>query len=120
MKRLLIVAFVVGLAFAPANAQTTTPEAAPPPAAEAPVAASPAAGAANAKLTGKQVRAQCRPQAQAQGLTGSARKEAVQDCFASARPDLAQAQKCRQEAKAKGLQDTQLRAFVRQCKTSAQ
>ena len=115
MKRLLIAAFVVGLAFAPANAQTTTPEAAPPPA-----AASPAAGSPSAKLTGKQVRAQCRAQAKAQGLTGPARKEAVQDCFASARPDLVLAQKCRQEAKAKGLQDTQLRAFVRQCKTAAQ
>jgi len=125
MKRLLIAAFVVGFAFAPANAQTTTPEAAPPPAAGAPAAgapaaASPATGSPNAKPTGKQARAQCQAQAKAQGLTGPARKQAVQDCFASARPDLAQAQKCRQQAKANGLQDTQLTAFMRQCKTAAQ
>jgi hypothetical protein len=126
MKRLLIATLAIGLLVAPANAQTTTPEAAPPPpagaapAAGAPAAASPAAGSSSAKLTGKQARAQCRAQAKAQGLTGSARKDAVQNCFASARPDLAQAQKCRREAKAKGLQDTQLKAFVRQCKTVAQ
>jgi len=121
MKRLFIAAFVAGLALAPANAQnSTTPGAAPPPAAGAPAAASPATGSPNAKPTGKQARAQCQAQAKAQGLTGPARKQAVQDCFASARPDLAQAQKCRQQAKANGLQDTQLTAFMRQCKTAAQ
>ena len=117
MKRLLIAAFVAGFAFASANAQTTTPEAAPPPAAGAPAAgapaaASPATGSPNAKPTGKQARAQCQAQAKAQGLTGPQRKQAVQDCFASARPDLAQAQKCRQQAKANGVQGTQLTAFM--------
>jgi hypothetical protein len=126
MKRLLIATFVAGLALAPANAQnSTTPEAAPPPAAGAPAAgappaASPAAGSPNVRPTGKQARAQCQAQAKAQGLAGPARKQAVQDCFASVRPDLAQAQKCRQQAKANGVQDTQLTAFVRQCKTAAQ
>ena len=80
----------------------------------------PRQGAPNAKPTGKQARAQCRAQAKAQGLTGDARKQAVQDCFAAARPDLAQAQKCRQQAKANGLQGTQLKAFIQQCKTTAQ
>ena len=117
MKRLLVAAFIVGLGFVPAKAQTTpeTPQPAPPPAAAAPAAAPP-----GAKQTGKQARAQCRAQAKAQGLTGPARTAAVQDCFASARPDLAQAQKCRQEGKANGLTDTQLKAFVRQCKAGAQ
>jgi hypothetical protein len=134
MKHLFIVAFVVGLGFGPANAQEapTTPQPAPSPAAPQPApppgapqptppsaTAAPAAASASAKQTAKQVRAQCRAQAKTQGLTGPALKGAVQDCFAKARPDLAQAQKCRQEGKAKGLADTQLRAFVRQCKAGA-
>jgi pyruvate/2-oxoglutarate dehydrogenase complex dihydrolipoamide acyltransferase (E2) component len=130
MKRLVIVAFVIGLGFGPAHAQeapTTAqpapspaaPQPAPPPAAPQPAppaTAAPAAASPSAKQTAKQVRAQCRAQAKAQGLTGSALKGAVQDCFAKARPDLAQAQQCRQQGKAKGLADTQLKAFVRQCK----
>jgi hypothetical protein len=110
MKTLMIAALALGLCAVSASAQT----AAPPP------DATNAAPPASAPATAKQVRAQCRADAQAQGLAGAARKAAVDDCFAKARPDLAAAQKCRQEGKAKGLADQELKAFVKQCKTTAQ
>jgi hypothetical protein len=113
MKRLFIAAVSTGLTLASGNAQiySPTPGTTSPPAAGAPSASSP-----RAVGPGKAVRAQCRAQAKAQGLEGPARRAAVQECFAAARPDLAQAQKCRQEGKGKGLADGELRAFVRQCK----
>ena len=69
--------------------------------------------------SGKEVRAACREQAIQQGLQGPARKAAVQDCFAKARPDLAKAQACRQEGKGKGLAGPDLKAFVKTCKAAA-
>jgi len=69
--------------------------------------------------TAKEVRAQCRDQAKAQGLKGDERKAAVNDCFAKARPDLAAKQKCREEGKAKGLANAELKAYVKSCKASA-
>ena len=107
MKRLLIAAFVVALGVAAASAQTAS---APTP------TDTPAASAAT--QTPKEVRAQCKSDAKAQGLKGDARKAAVQDCFAKARPDLAKAQQCRQEGKAKGLAKKELKAYVEQCKAA--
>jgi hypothetical protein len=111
MKRLFIAAVSAGLTLASGNAQiySPTPGTTSPPAA-------PSASSPHAIGPGKAVRAQCRAQAKAQGLEGPARRAAVQECFAAARPDLAQAQKCRQEGKGNGLADGELRAFVRQCK----
>jgi glucose/arabinose dehydrogenase len=108
MKSLLVVTLALGLSLAAAQAQTPAPE--PTPAASpAPVAAP------DAKLTGKEVREQCRAEAIAQGLKGPARKTAVDDCFAKARPDLAQAQKCRRDGKDQGLADKELRKYVKHC-----
>ena len=84
------------------------------PPAQATPGAPPAAGGPR---TGKDVRAQCKADAQSQGLRGTARKGFVQDCFVKARPDLAAAQKCRQQGKEQGLADNDLKAFVRNCKT---
>ena len=58
--------------------------------------------------------------AKAQGLKGPARKAAVDDCFAKARPDLAAAQKCRKEGKDKSHADKELKAYVKQCVAAAQ
>jgi len=114
MKRIFIAAFALSLASAAAIAQTTTPPATPTP------APSTAAPAPDAKPTGKEARAQCVADAKAQGLKGPARKAAVDDCFAKARPDLAAAQKCRKEGKDKSLADKELKAYVKQCVAAAQ
>lgn len=115
MKSLLAALMFVSLASA-AVAQTAAPSPGPTP---APAAQStPAPATANTPPTGKEVREQCRTEAKAQGLKGDARKAAVDQCFAQARPDLAKAQQCRREGKAKGLVDKDLRAYVKQCKTA--
>jgi len=124
MNRLLAASFifVFGLAFAHAQ---TAPEAPPPSAPQAapPSGAAPggppAGGPPRMQPSGKEVRAQCQAQADAQGLEGPARKAAVQDCFAKARPDLAKRQQCRAQGKAQGLADQQLRQFVKQCAAGA-
>jgi psiF repeat len=79
-----------------------------------------AAPAADAKPTAKAARAQCQADAKAQGLKGDARKSAVEDCFAKARPDLAAADKCRKDGKDKNLAGKELKAFVKECVAGAQ
>jgi hypothetical protein len=103
----LVAALTLGFALSVAQAQTPAPAASPAPSAASPADAS--------KMTGKEVRAQCREQAEAQGLKGDARKAAVQQCFAAARPDLAKRQQCRVEGKAKGLSDGELKSYVKTC-----
>ena len=118
MKSLLVAAMfasIASVAIAQTAAPTPTPTPMPTPAALATPAP---AAAADAKLTGKEVREQCKSEAKAQGLKGPARKAAVDQCFAQARPDLAKAQQCRKEGKAKGLADKDLKAYVKQCKTA--
>ncbi len=107
--------FVVGLAFA--HAQTAPEPGAPTasPQSGAPSEAQP--GQTAPQLSGKEVRANCRANAVAQGLKGPARKAAVEDCFANARPDLAKRNTCRAQGKAQGLTDKPLRQFVKQCVT---
>jgi psiF repeat len=114
MKRFAFAMLALGLGLGAANAQNAAPAPEPAPAGSA----APVAPAA--KQTGKEVRAQCKADAKSQGLKGDARKAAVDDCFAKARPDLAEARKCRQDGKAKGLADAELKAFVKQCKVAAQ
>ncbi len=116
MKPLLIAVLTSCLFIAAAEAQTATPAPAESPAVTSPTA--PATPAATP--SGKDVRAQCRSEAQAQGLKGPDRKAYVADCFAKARPDLAAAQKCRAEGKEKGLAGPDLRAYVKTCKAGAQ
>ncbi len=136
MRRLAAAAFVLSLGLAAAHAQTapdagsppgapsaqppaTQPTEAPPPAQPPAMQPSGAATAPAAQPTGKEVRAQCRADAIAQGLKGPARKAAVDDCFAKARPDLAKRQQCVKEGKAQGLADKPLHQFVRKCVTGA-
>jgi len=112
MKRFVFGACALALTIGAAMAQTApspTPTDQP---------AAPAVSATPAMQTPKEVRAACRDQAVQQGLKGPARKAAVQDCFAKARPDLAKAQACRQQGKAKGLIGPDLKAFVKSCKTA--
>ena len=111
MNRLALAILTLALAVAVANAQTSAPAPEAAPAHEA----SPAA-----KQTGKELRAQCRADAKAQGLRGTTRRAAIEDCVAKSRPDLAEAQKCRQEGRAKGLAGPALKAFVKQCRVAAQ
>jgi hypothetical protein len=117
MKRFLIAALALGLSSALAVAQTTTP--APAPLAPGPVAPT-AAPSSDAKPTAKEAREKCRADAKAQGLKGDARKTAVDDCFAKARPDLVARQKCVKDGKDKSLAGKELKAFVKQCVASAQ
>jgi hypothetical protein len=129
MKRFVIGACAFALTIGAALAQTA-PAAAPadqpspaavpaaPTAAPAAPAAAPAATATPAMQTGKEVRDACRTQAIQQGLKGPARRAAVQECFAKARPDLAKAQACRQEGQGKGLVGPDLKAFVKTCKAA--
>ena len=90
MKCLLLAAAVLSFGALPGFAQT-----APPPPAMAP--------APPAKQTGKEVRQQCRADAEAKGLKGPEKRAAVEDCFTKARPDLAAANACRKQGKDKGL-----------------
>ena len=107
MKRFLFAAAVFSLGAMQGFAQTAPPPPANPPA--APAAPAPAA------QTGKEVRAQCRADAEAKGLSGPAKRAAVQDCFAKARPDLAARNACRRQGKDQGLADQALRDFVKSC-----
>lgn len=116
MKIFAIAALCLGLSAAGAFAQTASPT---PDASATPSTAAPAADAAS-KPTAKEVRAQCRADAKAQGLTGDAAKQAAHDCFAKALPDLAQRQKCREEGKAKGLEAKELKDYVKTCAAGAQ
>ena len=83
-----------------------------------------AAAAGNADVTqtspvkpmAKDVWAQCRADANANGLKGVDRRTAVQDCAIKARPDLAVVIACRKEGRDKGLTDKDLHAFVKDCK----
>jgi hypothetical protein len=64
------------------------------------------------------LRAACRAEADAQGLTGKARNQAAIACFRKGRPDLAKRFDCRKEAKAKGLSGSDLSAAVQSCAKS--
>jgi hypothetical protein len=68
--------------------------------------------------TGDQVRAaraECRAQANAKGLVGSARAQLLRTCFAGKVPAFVRRNECRKQGKVKGLGQAGLRSFVRQC-----
>lgn len=118
MNRLLAASFIFVLGLGFAHGQTA-PEAPAPSAPQAAPSAPAPGGPPATQPSGKEVRAQCKAQAEAQGLKGPSRQAAVQDCFAKARPDLAKRQQCRAQGKAQGLADDQLKQFVRQCAAGA-
>ncbi len=60
-------------------------------------------------------RAECRAQANAKGLVGSARAQLLRTCFAAKVPAFVRRNECRKQGKAKGLAQAGLRSFVRQC-----
>jgi hypothetical protein len=67
----------------------------------------------------KEVRADCKADAEAKGLKGDDKREAVMACVVKQRPDLAAKmaarEQCRTDGKAKGLQKDELKAFVKDC-----
>ena len=64
----------------------------------------------------KELRKQCRSDAQGQGLKGAALKSAVKDCVAKADPAAAAAMACKEQGKSQNLTGKELKAFVRKCK----
>lgn len=60
-------------------------------------------------------RAECRAQANAKGLVGSARAQLLRTCFAGKVPAFVRRNECRKQGKHKGLAQGGLRSFVRQC-----
>lgn len=67
------------------------------------------------KPTAKELIASCRADAKAKGLTGKAKKEAVDQCVGAERPKLAERLECRQQGKGKGLSGDELKSFVKTC-----
>ena len=112
MNNLLIAACALTLSVGAAFAQMAPDPTATP--AAAPTTAVPSA----VPQTGKEVRAQCRADAVAQGLKGRARKASVNSCFSQARPDLAKAQQCRKDATAKGLVGPARKSAVMACRAA--
>lgn len=102
MKTLLVTTLALAIGLSTAIGQTSAPATSTVAAAE--------------KQSGKEARQKCRADAIAKGLKGDARKTAVQECFAQARPDRAAAQKCRQDGKAQNLDGKELKKFVKECR----
>jgi len=112
MKLFAAVLIAGALAAGPALAQQTTqPGASTPPAAEESAPALTKSG----KPRAKDVRAQCREEAKAQGLKGDDRKKAVSDCVIKARPDLAAAEECRQDPNLKGMDKEARKDAIKEC-----
>jgi hypothetical protein len=107
-------ATLFGLAVAQAQAPS-------PPASAQQQSAPPVHTTARARLSrpsGDQVRAaraECRAEANAKGLVGSARAQLLRSCFAAKVPAFVRRNECRKQGKAKGLAQSGLRSFVRQC-----
>ena len=109
----LVTFFAVALNAAPTYAQT--PAAAP----AASTTAAPATPAPeltkDGKPKAKMVRAQCRADAEAQGLKGMEKQKAVSACLVKQRPDLAAKEQCRMDGHEKGLKKDGLKDFVKDC-----
>ena len=67
----------------------------------------------------RQVRDDCKAGAEAQGLQGEGKRNAVMECVVKQRPDLAAKlaarEQCRVDGKAKGLKKDDLKSFVKDC-----
>ena len=99
-------------------------QSAPAPAAPAQSAAPPAEApklTRDGKPRAKEVRAGCRDEAKAKGLTGrdQAFRDHMRDCIGKQRPDLVKAYECRQEARQKKIEKTEMRAYIKACKVKA-
>ena len=64
---------------------------------------------------GKEVRAECKADAEAKGLKGDDKRKAMMECVVKQRPDLAAKEQCRMDGFAKGLRKDELKAFVKDC-----
>lgn len=72
------------------------------------------------KPLAKEVRANCRSEAAAKGLTkGDAYRAAMKDCIGKQRPDLVKSYECRQEIRAKKLEKAERAAYFKECKARA-
>jgi hypothetical protein len=109
--RLLTIALVVAGLAGESLAQSAAPSSAATSVADVPKTR-------DGKPRSKELRAACRAEADAQGLTGKARNQAAIACFRKGRPDLAKRFDCRKEAKAKGLSGSDLSAAVQSCAKS--
>ena len=67
------------------------------------------------KPKAKLVRAQCRTEAETQGLKGMDKRKAVSACLVKQRPDLAVKEQCRMDGHEKGLKKDGLKSFVKDC-----
>lgn len=119
LRSLSVAPFVVAtmLATAPANAQGTTPEAAP--ATDAAPATPTAAAQQPNRDRIKGERETCRTQAQKDGMKGPAMRTAIQECMAKVDPMAGKRMKCAQAAKAQSLTGDALHKSVRQCMKGA-
>src|SRR6476469_4536018 len=113
-----LIASMCATIFSLAIAQAQAPS---PPASAQQQSAPPIHTTARSRLSrpsGDQVRAaraDCRAQANAKGLVGSARAQLLRSCFAGKVPTFVRRNECRKQGKAKGLAQAGLRSFVRQC-----
>jgi hypothetical protein len=102
---------VTGSAFA----QQNPPAAAPPASQSAAPAETAPAMTKSGKPKAKDVREQCRADADSKGLKGKERRKAVEDCFVKARPDLAAKEECRLDPKLKALDKDARKAAIKEC-----
>jgi hypothetical protein len=63
----------------------------------------------------KEVRAQCKAEADAGGLKGAPRKSAMADCMIKQRPDKAAAIQCRMDPQLKGMDKDARKTAVKAC-----
>jgi hypothetical protein len=90
-----------------------------PAAAQTPPAAAPMPAADPMTMKPKEVREQCREQADGQGLKGKAKKAAVEECFLKMRPDLEAREKCRMDPSMKGKDKDERKALMKECMTNS-
>jgi hypothetical protein len=120
MFRLIIIAsvLVLELASAPVVAQTESQPADQAPSSSSGASSPPAQSAPtpeDRRSAAKALVAQCIAAAKEKGLRGDARKDAINNCIAAQRPDLAARRECFQKGKAQNLAGDAFKAFVRQC-----
>ncbi len=110
-----VLALCMSLFFTDRTFAQTAPAPAPAPSAVSP--ASPAAPELDkqGRPKGKEVRAECKADADSKGLKGDDKRKAMMECVVKQRPDLAAKEQCRMDGFAKGLRKEELKAFVKDC-----
>ena len=116
-----VLALCMSLFFTDRTFAQTAPAPAPAPSAVSPASpVSPTAPAApeldkQGRPKGKEVRAECKADAELKGLKGDDKRKAMMECVVKQRPDLAAKEQCRMDGFAKGLRKEELKAFVKDC-----